>query len=410
MIHNMYASAAKGISIVGILLILGCAYLFSNNRKAIRSSFIVKALTLQMILAYLILHTSGGKRIFDSLANGFQKVYQFADQGASFVFGSLSDASQPWGWIFGVKVIPIIIFFGALTSLLFHLRIVQYVVHVIALIVRPLLGTTGSETLCAAANSMLGQTEAPLLIKDYLPSMNDSQLLVVMVSGMATLSGSILAVYGGMGVPMSHLLAASVMAIPGSLLIAKMLIPDTEKVVEGDASGIVEPTTKNVLDAISVGTIDGMRLAVNVAAMLIVFISMIALLNYLLGAVTGMIFATPITLDSIFGKLFSSVAYFLGVASQDLETAGALLGKKLVINEFVAYDGLVKATVTERTRAILTYALCGFSNFSCIGIQIGGIGALAPEKRTALTRLGMIALLGGTLTNFLNAAIAALFI
>jgi len=398
------------VGLIGVSVVFFIAYLFSRHRSRIAAGVVLKGFMLQVALAYAILCTVTGQQIFAALANGFQKVYQFADQGGAFVFGNLSNPAGSWGFIFGVKVISIIIFFGALMSLLFHLGIVQKVVNVLAFIVRPLLGTSGPETLCAAANSMLGQTEAPLLIKNYLKDMTESEILVVMVSGMATLSGAILAVYGGMGVPMHHLLASSIMAIPGSIIIAKILLPETEKSLATAASADMKPETKNVLDALSAGTIDGMGLAVNVAAMLISFISMIALINYVLCATTAAVFGCPVTLNMVFGKLFSVVAYAIGIPVAEIESAGALLGTKLVVNEFVAYVDMVKSGLSERSHIIMTYALCGFSNFSCIGIQIGGIGALVPSKRELLTRLGLLALLGGTLTNLLSAAIASLFI
>lgn len=402
--------AGRFVGLLGVGLVFALAYGLSRYRTHIALDVVLKGFGLQVALAYFILCTQVGKQVFSALADGFSKVYQFADQGAAFVFGNLSNPTGPWGFIFGVKVISIIIFFGALMSLLFHLGLVQKVVNTLALAVRPLLGTSGPETLCAAANSMLGQTEAPLLIKNYLKDMTESEILVVMVSGMATLSGAILAVYGGMGVPMHHLLASSIMAIPGSIVIAKMLLPETEKSNAACAVSDMKPETKNVLDAISAGTVDGMSLAANVAAMLISFISLIALVNYVLGAVTGLFLATPVTLSAIFGKLFAVVAYAIGIPGSEVEAAGALLGTKLVVNEFVAYVDMVKAGLSVRTHTIMTYALCGFSNFSCIGIQIGGIGALVPSKRALLTRLGLRALLGGTLVNILNAAIASLFI
>ncbi len=402
--------AGRFVGLLGVGVVLLVAYLCSRHRARIALSVVVKGLALQGLLAYAILCTEMGKNVFAALADGFQKIYQFADQGAGFVFGSLSNPAGPWGFIFGVKVISIIIFFGALMSLLFHLGIVQRIVNLLAFVVRPLLGTSGPETLCAAANSMLGQTEAPLLIKNYLKEMTESEILVVMISGMATLSGAILAVYGGMGVPMHHLLASSIMAIPGSILISKILLPETEKSMSKSALAEMKPDTKNVLDAISTGTIDGMGLAVNVAAMLISFISIIALINYLLSAATGALFGCPLTLSMIFGKVFAGVAYLIGIPVSEIEAAGSLLGTKLVVNEFVAYVEMIKAGLSTRSHIIMTYALCGFSNFSCIGIQIGGIGALAPSKRELLTKLGMRALLGGTLTNLLSAAIASLFI
>lgn len=397
------------VGLFGICLVLGVAYLFSRRRAHINYAMVAKGLGLQAALAYFVLCTAAGSKLFASIASGFQCIYQFADQGASFVFGSLSNPAGAWGFIFGVKVLSMIIFIGALMSLLFHLGVVQIFVSALSLIMRPLLGSTGPETLCAVANSMMGQTEAPLLVKNYLKEMTDSEMLVVMVSGMATLSGAILAVYGSLGVPMHHMLASSIMAIPGSILIAKILLPEAEKSLSNAALADMKPETKNMLDAISVGTSDGLSLAVNVAAMLISFISIIALINYLLAAVTGY-FGCPLTLSVIFGKVFAGVAYAIGIPATEIEAAGSLLGTKLVVNEFVAYVDMIKAGLSERSQAIMTYALCGFSNFSCIGIQIGGIGALVPSKRDTLSRFGMLALLGGTLTNLLSAALAGLFI
>jgi len=410
-VYNFLMQDNHYLSLIGILLIIGIAFLCSNNKRKVSIRLILTALLMQFALAYFILNTNTGKNIFSSISSGFQVVYEFADKGSSFVFGSLANPAGPWGFIFAIKVIPIIIFFGALMALLFHLGIVQIFVKALSLLIRPILGTSGAETLSVAANSVLGQTEAPLLIRNYLPRMTQSEILLVMVGGMAHLSGSILAVYGGMGISVLHMLSASIMAIPGAILIAKILIPETEiPETMGGSSVKIPRETKNVLDAISSGTVDGLRLAVNVAAMLIAFISLVALFDYLLFSVTGLFLTNAWTLNMVFGKLFYGVAYFLGISVADREIAGALLGQKLVINEFVAYSGLVKAEVLVRTKSILTYALAGFSNFSCIGIQIGGIGALAANKRELLTRLGMRALLGGTLANLLNAAIASLFI
>lgn len=409
---------SRYMGFAGIALVLAVAYLFSDRRNKINVRIVINGLIMQFALAFFILKTSVGQMIFTSISGGIERLYRFADAGAQFVCGSLANTDGPWGMIFAVKVIPIIIFFGALMSLLYHLGVVQIVIAVMSRGVRPLLGTSGAETLCAAANSMLGQTEAPLLIKHYLPKMTRSEVLTVMVSGFATISGSIMAVYGAMGVPMLHMLTASVIAIPGSLLISKMLIPETDTPETAHADSMnMKPTTTNILDAISQGTTDGLNLAVNVAAMLIAFISLMAMVNFVLKTASvniadlfGMTLETPYTLDVIFGKLFYWVARCLGIAAADSEVAGTLLGQKLVINEFVAYLNFVKTEMSARSSTILTYALCGFANFSCIGIQIGGIGSLAPSKRELLTQLGMRALLGGTLTNFLGAAIAGLFI
>lgn len=401
--------SGRYIAFFGIAAILGTAFLFSRHKRDIKIRLVLTALAMQFVLAFCILRTTIGRDLFSALAAGFSKLYQFADAGAGFVFSGLADVTGPWGVIFIVKVVPIIIFFGALMALLYHFGIVQIAVRGVAFVIRPLLGTTGAETLCAASNSMLGQTEAPLLIKRYLDRMTESEILLVMVSGMATMNGALLAVYGSIGVPMLHLLSASIMSIPGSILIAKILIPETTKSTDtGDV--VMERDSANALDAISKGTTDGMHLAVNVIAMLIAFISLIAFINYVLGAATNYAFGARYTLDTIFSQIFSWVALLIGVPAQDKASAGALLGQKLVINEFVAYTSFVNMQLTPRAHAILTYALCGFSNFSCIGIQIGGIGALAPKKRGVLIKLGMTALLGGTLSNLLNATIAGLFI
>lgn len=399
------------LSLVGVLVILGVAILFSNNRSMIRWRLVVSALVIQIFLGIIILKTGLGQAFFASIASVFEVLYQFAGHGSSFVFGALANTDGPWGMIFAVKVLPTLIFFGAFTSLLYHVGVVQFFVSGLSTVIRPILGTSGAETLAVAANVMLGQTEAPLLIKNYLPRMTESEMLVVMVGGMSHLSGSLLAVYGGMGVPISHLLTSSFMAIPAAIMIAKILIPETE-VPEtlGGRPMNMPRESKNILDAVSRGTTDGLSLAVNVGAMLISFISLMAFLDFVLGWATGQFLATPITLDFLFGKLFYGVAYLLGIPMQDCSTAGSLLGQKLVINEFVAYMSFAKADLLPRSKVLLTYALAGFSNFSCIGIQIGGIGAICPEKRTLLTKLGIRALLGGTLANFLNAAIVGILL
>jgi concentrative nucleoside transporter, CNT family len=413
-VSNPFAYLAQDgryMSLFGILAILGIAFLFSKHKRKVSVRLIFSALSLQFFLAFFVMKTSVGQHIFSALSDAIKKVYTFADAGAEFMFGKLTDGSMAWGNIFFLKLFPMIIFFGALMALLFHLGIVQVIVKAVSWLIRPILGTSGAETLCAASNSMLGQTEAPLLVKKYLENMTKSEMLLVMVSGMATLSGSILAVYGFMGVPMMHLLTASVMAIPSSVLISKILMPETEK-PETMAGNMVtvKADTKNVLDAISTGTTDGLKLAVNVTAMLIAFIGLIALVDFLLGAITGYTFGVTYTLNTIFAKVFSWVAVLIGIPFAEKDIAGSLLGQKVVINEFVAYANMIKAGLSQRTMFILTYAFAGFANISSIGIQIGGIGALVPGQRKVLVEIGLIALLGGTLANFLNAAIASLFI
>ena len=406
MVCDLFQSYA---GLFGILFVLAVASIFSSNRKAIKYRLIVTALAVQFGLSYFILKTTIGFTIFSSISHGFELLCTYADEGISFVFGKLARPENAWGFIFAIKILPIIIFFGALMSLLFHLGVVQKVVKGMAFIIRPLFGTSGAETLSVAANSAMGQTEAPLLIKNYLPGMTRSELLTVMTSGMAHLSGSILAVYGLMGVPILHLLSASIVAIPGSILISKMMIPETETPQTlGGQMVEIKPETKNILDAISTGTHDGLGLAVNVAAMLIAFISLIAMANGLLVFVTSYFIAGGVSFDQIFAYIFYGVAFLIGVPLPECGIAGKLLGQKLVINELVAYGSMLKEQLTPRTIVLMTYALAGFANISSIGIQIGGIGAICPEKRHMLTQLGPRALLCGTLANILNAAIASL--
>lgn len=409
-------------NIIGIVVVLAIAYLFSKNRAAIRPRLIVSALGLQLVIALAVLRTSIGKALVERIAYYIGSMYEFAGSGISFVFGNLAQADTPWGFVFAIKVLPVIIFFGAFTALLFHFCILQRMVGAISYVIQPLLGTSGAETLCAISNSFLGQTEAPLVVKNYLKTMTQSEIMVVMISGMATISGSILVVFAAMGVPATHLLAASVMGIPSSLLISKILLPETQKPVTlGDTPVVCEQTTANAFDAISQGTSDGLSLCVNVAAMLIAFIAFLAMGNSILGFIseqTNTVFAWMgwdlriplLSLQFIFGYLFAPFGYLLGFTGDQALLAGQLLGTKVGINELIAYGQMVSMHLPERMVNIMTYALCGFSNFSCIGIQIGGIGALVPEKRHLLTKFGLYAVLGGALSNVLSAMIAGLLL
>ncbi len=403
--HNRYCN------IVGIAVILAVAYLFSFHRTRIPVRLVVYGLLMQFVIGFFVLRTKLGHFCVSLLADGVQKLYLFADEGSRFVFGSLVDPmSGPWGFIFALKVLPVIIFFGAFMALLFHFGIVQRVVMAINYLVRPLLGTSGAETLCAISNSFLGQTEAPLLVRHYLKRMTKSEMLVVMVSGMGTISGAILAVFVAMGVPAISLLTASMMAIPSTLLIAKILYPETEKsAADNDAEVDLSSPTKNLFDAVSTGTTDGLQLALNVGAMLISFIALLALLNALL-AFIGSGFGWDLSLSKLFAHLFSPFGYLLGFEPNEALIAGELIGIKVAVNELVAYGEMLTKGLSERSFNILTYALCGFSNFSCIGIQIGGIGALVPEKRQWITELGLYAVLGGTLSNLLSAMMAGLLL
>jgi concentrative nucleoside transporter, CNT family len=411
------------LNVVGILVILLVAWIFSRKRSAIDYKLVGIALFLQFIIAITMLKTNIGQKVVQGISFGINKILQCADAGSSFLFGSLANAGNSWGFIFAFKVLPVFIFFGALMSVLFHFGVIQWIVGLIIRVLQPLLGTSGSETLVAIANSFLGQTEAPLLIKDYLKGLTKSEMLTVMIAGMATISGAILVVYSGtLGVPAKHLLAASVMAIPASLLIAKMLYPETE---QSETKGVIKttfkPASKNVFDAIAIGTTDGLNVALCVGAMLIAFIALIALVNAVLLfssdsinnllSYVGIAWQMPTaSLNMIFGYLCAPFAYLLGLTGNDALIAGQLLGTKIAVNEMVAYSEMVTMMLSERTIAILTYALCGFANFSSIGIQLGGIGALVPERRSWLSELGLLAVLGGTLANLLSAMIAGLLL
>ncbi len=413
--HNRYGN------LIGIFVVILIAFLCSRKRSAINYRLIASALSMQVLIAFGILRTNVGFNIVNAIAHGVTTLYSCAENGAQFLFGNLTNPTMAWGFIFAFKVLPIIIFFGALMSLLFYMGIVQRVVTVVSYAIRPIFGTSGAETVCAIANSFLGQTEAPLLIRNYLPHMTKSELLLVMVSGMGTISGAILAVFAAMGIPAVHLLTASVMAIPGTILIAKILYPETEQ--PATAAGVqsdVQSPANTFLDAIAMGTTDGLYLALNVAAMLLSFISLIALLNFLLALGSGYINSfvlhcsgivlPQLSLGLIFSYLFAPFGYLLGFSGNEAFMAGQLLGMKVTINELIAYGELLRMNLSERSVIIMTYALCGFANFSCIGIQIGGIGALMPEKRAWLSELGLLAVLGGSLSNLLSAMIIGLLL
>lgn len=404
------------INLLGIGVVLAIAWMFSRHRWQVNLRLVAGALALQVALAFFILKTTIGSTIIATISGGIEALYQYAGVGISFLFGALAqDTGTAWGPIFAIKVLPVIIFFGAFMALLFHFGIVQKIVMVLGFAVRPLLGTTGAETLCAVANSFLGQTESPLLIKNYLAGMTKSELLVVMVSGMGTISGSILAVYAGMGVSAAHLLGSSVIAIPATILIAKILLPETEKTASS-ATIVATEAKGNVFEAISIGTSDGLSLMLNVAAMLIAFVSLIALINGILeglfGYLNGLLSLNlpVINLDYIFSKLFYPFALLLGFSGTDATNVAQLLGTKVAVNEFFAYHKMIAMHLPARVEVLTTYALCGFSNFSSIGIQVGGIGALVPEKRQWLTQLGLTAVFGGALANLLTALLVGLFI
>lgn len=409
------------LNIIGIVAVVAIAWALSARRQDINYTLIAKGMVLHIAIAAIMLKTPFGGWAMQKVADGIAQLYAAADKGIDFVFGSLSKAQEPWGFIFAFQVLPIIIFFGAIMNVLYYYGIIQRIMLVLYRVLRPLLGTSGAETLCAVSNSVLGQTEAPLLIKNYLRSMTRSEIMLVMVSGMGTISGALIAVYASMGVPAIHLLSASIMGIPATIVMAKLLYPETEepKTAHG-VSVSYDGSSSNILDAIAQGSLDGLQLVLNVGAILIAFIALIdvingmlaggiGIFNYVLSSV-GIASVSVITLQDIFSYVFAPVGWLMGVPYHEVYQIAQLIGTKLTINEMLAFSQLVDLELSERGLILATYALCGFANFSCIGIQIGGIGALEPNKRSVLSELGMRAVLGGTLANFLSAFVAGLFI
>lgn len=400
------------IGILGVIVILGIAYLFSENKKKINWRLVATGLGLQIIFALIILKVPFGRKVFEAASGFITRILDFTAEGTTFLFGNLTDQAT-FGSIFALNVLPTIIFFSALMGILYYLGIMQAIVKFIAKGICKLLGTSGAETLSAVGNIFLGQTEAPLLVRPYISSMTKSEMTAIMVGGMATVAGGVMAGYVAMGINAGHLLAASIMAAPAGLVLAKMLVPETEEPETKDITNIeVEKTASNVVEAAANGASDGLMLALNVAAMLLAFVALIALFNYLIGLVGGLFGFPELSLNWILGKLFSPLAFVMGVPTGDLSAAGSLLGQKVMINEFVAYSDLSalssSGVLQEKTILIMTYALCGFANISSVAIQIGGIGAMAPNKKGTIAKLGFKALLGGALATCLTATIAGI--
>ena len=400
------------IGILGVIVILGIAYLFSENKKKMNWRLVATGLGLQIIFALIILKVPFGRKVFEAASGFITRILDFTAEGTTFLFGNLTDQAT-FGSIFALNVLPTIIFFSALMGILYYLGIMQAIVKFIAKGICKLLGTSGAETLSAVGNIFLGQTEAPLLVRPYISSMTKSEMTAIMVGGMATVAGGVMAGYVAMGINAGHLLAASIMAAPAGLVLAKMLVPETEEPETKDITNIeVEKTASNVVEAAANGASDGLMLALNVAAMLLAFVALIALFNYLIGLVGGLFGFPELSLNWILGKLFSPLAFVMGVPTGDLSAAGSLLGQKVMINEFVAYSDLsalsASGVLQEKTILIMTYALCGFANISSVAIQIGGIGAMAPNKKGTIAKLGFKALLGGALATCLTATIAGI--
>jgi len=412
----------------GLATLIGIAWLFSNNRRAVNWRLVLTGIALQIGFAALVLRVPGGREVFNLLGNGFVKLLSYVTEGSRFIFGSLMDADT-YGFIFAFQVLPTIIFFAALMGVLYHLGVMQAVVRVMALAITKVMKVSGAETTSVCASVFIGQTEAPLTVRPYISKMTESELMTMMIGGMAHIAGGVLAAYVGMlggGDPVQqafyakHLLAASIMAAPATMVLAKLLIPETgTPLTLGKVRMEIEKTSSNVIDAAASGAADGLRLALNIGAMLLAFIALIALVDGPLtwiGEITGLasLLGQPTNLATLLGFVLAPLAWVIGVPWQDATVVGGLIGQKVVINEFVAYLQLaeiIKGNVdgvmlTDKGRLIATYALCGFANFSSIAIQIGGIGGLAPDRRSDLARLGLRAVLGGSLATFMTATIA----
>lgn len=410
---------------VGVAFFIGLAAACSDNLAAVRWRTVLAGIGLQLVLAVLILKVPAVYAGFQEAAAAVQKFIDFTDEGAKFVFGSLADAGKPTGFVFAFKALPAVVFVSSFFTVLYYFGVLQFVVRQLARVVVLVMGTSGAETLSAVANVFMGQTEAPLIVKPYVKGMTRSELLALMVGGMATISGAVMVAYVGMlnSIGMTEqtyaILATSVMAAPCGLYLAKILVPETEvPATRGEVRVAVERTHANVFDAAADGAGEGMKLALNVAAMLIAFIAFVALGNHLLGKLDALFglqqlfgLGQPLSLQAGFAAVFAPAATLIGVPAADAPAVGDLLGTKLVLNEFVAYTVLTdkyKATLDPRSVALAAYALTGFANFASIGIQLGGIGAMAPDRRADLARLGVRALLGGFLATLVNAAVAGI--
>ena len=399
--------------VLGIAVIIGLAYVFSTDRRAIKLKTVAWGLGLQFALGLFVLRVPAGERLFGALGAGAKHLLDFSYVGSTFIFGELGKADSSLGLIFAFQVLPTIIFIAAFFAVLYHLGVMQLIIRAAAWLMTVIMGASGAESLNVAASIFMGQTEAPLTIRPFLPKLTKSELMTVMTSGMAHISGGMMAAYIRVGgADPKNLLTAVIMTAPGTLPMAKMLVPETEQPL---TAGRVQmpPSQKesNVLGAIARGTVDGLHLALNVGAMLIVFLALLALLNAMMGWVHIYIHWFPYSLQQVLGWIFAPVAWLIGVSWHDASAIGNLLGTRMVLNEFVAFAelGKMKDALDPRTFTIATFALCGFANFSSIGIQIGGIGALAPEQRDQLAKFGIRAMLAGTMANLISASIVGIF-
>ena len=401
------------MSILGVIALLGLGFLCSSDRKSISWRTVGGAFAIQILLAAFVLATPWGQGTLGWLSSMVQNLIDAGFEGVTFVLGGASDPGQGIGWVFAFRVLPVIIFFSSLIAVLYHLRVMQLIILVVGGSLQKLLGTSRAESFSAAANIFVGQTEAPLVIRPYLPRLTRSELFAVMVGGLASIAGSVLAGYAGLGARVDHLIAACFMAAPGGLLFAKLLLPETET---PDASRVTlaegEEAPANVIDAAALGAASGLKLALNVGAMLLAFVGLIAVVNLFLGGIGGWFGDPNLSLQKILGWVFSPVAWLIGVGASEIQQAGSLIGQKLILNEFVAFKDFegMRENLTPRTQGIVTFALCGFANLSSIAILLGGLGVMAPKRRPEIAKLGLKAVLAATLANLMSASLAGLFL
>jgi CNT family concentrative nucleoside transporter len=408
--------------ILGLMTMLGLAFAFSTHRRSIRVKTVAWGLGLQFAFALFVLKAEIGRRMFQEAGDAVNRLLSYAFAGSEFVFGELGKQGSHLGFYFAFQVLPTVIFIAAFFAVLYHYGIMQFIIRQAARVMTRFMGASGAESLNVAASIFMGQTEAPLTIRPFLPDLTLSELMTVMTSGMAHVSGGIMAAYIAFGIEPKHLLSAVIMTAPGTILMSKMLVPETEQPKTGGRVVMSEEEVEtekheNVLGAIARGTTDGLNLALNIAAMLISFLALIALSNGILGGIhNGLAHLGftwfPSSLERIFGTLFAPVAWIIGIPWRDCPVIGNLLGTRMVLNELVAFSllGPQRATLDPRSFTIATFALCGFANLSSIGIQIGGIGALAPNKKRELARLGIRAMLAGTMANLMSASIAGMLL
>ena len=407
--------AQVGFSLLGIAVLLAIAFALSDNRKAIKWRTVGGAFALQAGLGAFVLYVPFGQTILNALSNGVQAVINFGNEGIAFLFGGLVSANTPVGFVFALKVLPMIIFFSAFISVLYYLGVMKVVINFLGGAVRAILGTSRTESLSATANIFVGQTEAPLLVKPYIAHMSQSELFAIMVGGVASIAGSVMAGFAGLGVELKYLIAASFMAAPGGLLMAKMLKPETEETTdtkEDLMSATEDAKPANVIDAAAQGASSGLSLASNVGAMLLAFVALIALLNGMLDGIGEFFGMDNLSMQMILGYVFAPLAWILGIPASEVLTAGSLIGQKLILNEFVAYIDFVsvKESLSTHSQAIITFALCGFANLSSIAILLGGVGSMAPNRRSDIASMGIRAVVAGSLSNLMSAALAGLFL